>query len=67
MLKELKVRTAQKGKKAAIKDVLERHWARENSLLEIAVYTYKGGSLRTSLQIGCLRALINYGYKALTK
>ena len=51
MLKELKVRTAQKGKKVAIRDVLEKHWARKNSLLEAAFYTYKEGSLKIGLQI----------------
>ena len=54
MPKELEVRTAQKGKKVAIKDVLERHQARKNSLLEAAIYTYKGGSLKIGLQIGYL-------------
>ena len=51
MPKELKARTAQKGKKAAIRDVLEKHWARENNLLEAAVYAYKKGSLKIGLQI----------------
>jgi len=37
------------GKKAAIKDILERHQARGNGLLKAAVYTYKEGSLRTGL------------------
>ena len=37
------------GKKAAIRDVLERHRAHGNSLLEAAVYARKEGSLKTSL------------------
>ena len=49
MLKELKVRIAYKGKKAAIGDVLEKHLARENGLLEAASYTYREGSLKTGL------------------
>ena len=40
---------AVRAKKAATRDALEKHWARENSLLEAAVYAYKGGSLKTSL------------------
>ena len=49
MPKELKVKTAQKGKKVAIRDVLEEYWARGNGLLEAAVYAYKEGSLKTGL------------------
>ena len=49
MPKELKAKTAKKGKKAAIRDVLEEHWARGNSLLEAAVYTHKEGSLKIGL------------------
>ena len=41
----------QKGKKAAIRDILEKHQARENNLLEAAVYTYKGRSLKIGLRI----------------
>ena len=41
----------QKGKKAATRDILKKHQARENGLLEAAVYTYKRGSLKISLQI----------------
>ena len=54
MPKELKARTAQKGKQAATRDVLEKHRARENGLLEAAVYAHKEGSLKTGLWIGCL-------------
>ena len=49
-----KARTAQKGKQAATRDVLEKHWACENGLLEAAVYAYEEGSLKTGLQIGRL-------------
>jgi hypothetical protein len=42
------------GKKAAIGDVLEKHLARGNSLLEAAVYAYKEGSLKIGLWIGRL-------------
>ena len=49
MPKELKVRIAYKGKKVAIRDVLEKHRARGSSLLEVAVYTREEGSLKTSL------------------
>ena len=56
MPKELKVITAQKGKKVAIKGVLEKYWAYKNSLLKAAIYTYKEGSLKTSFQI---RRLVN--------
>ena len=42
---------AQKGKKLAIRDILEEHQARGNGLLEAAVYTYKEGSLKIGLQI----------------
>ena len=38
----------------AIKDVLQKHWARGNSLLETAVYAYKEGSLKTGFWIGRL-------------
>ena len=54
MPKESKVKTAQKGKKVAIRDVLEEHWAYGNSLLEATVYTYKEGSLKIGLWIGRL-------------
>ena len=54
MPKESKARTAWKGKKAATRDVLEKHRARENGLLETAVYAREGGSLRTGLWIGRL-------------
>jgi len=49
MPKESKAKTAWKGKKVAIKDVLEKHLARGNGLLEAAVYTYKEESLKTGL------------------
>ena len=51
MPKESKARTVLKGKKAATRDVLEKHQARESSLLKAAVYTYEGGSLKTGLWI----------------
>jgi len=51
MPKEPKAKTAQKGKKAAIKDVPEEHQARGNGLLETAVYAHKKGSLKTGLWI----------------
>jgi hypothetical protein len=54
MPKESKARTAQKGKKAATRDVLEEHRARENSLLEAAVYAHEEGGLKTGLWIGRL-------------
>ena len=54
MPKELKVKTAQKGKKVAIRDVLEECWAYGNSLLEATVYAYKEGSLKIGLWIGRL-------------
>ena len=54
MLKELKVRIAQKGKKVAIKDILEEYQACENSLLEAAFFARKEGSLKTGLWIGRL-------------
>ena len=44
-----KARTAQKGKQAATRDVLKKHRARENGLLEAAVYAREKGSLKTSL------------------
>jgi len=47
--KKLKVKIVLKGKKVVIKDILEKHWARENGLLETAVYVYKEGSLKTGL------------------
>jgi len=37
------------GKEAAVKDVLEKHLARESGLLETAVYAYKEGSLKIGL------------------
>ena len=49
-----KAETAQKGKQAATRDVLEKHRDRENGLLEAAVYAREGGSLRTGLWIGRL-------------
>ena len=49
MSKELKARTAQKGKKAATRDALEKHQARKNSLLEAAFYTREEGSLKIGL------------------
>ena len=52
MPKESKARTVLKGKKAATRDVLEKHWARENDLLEAAVYAHEGRSLKTGLRIG---------------
>ena len=54
MPKKLKVKTAQKGKKVAIRDALEEHQARRNSLLEAAVYSYKKGSFKIGFQIGHL-------------
>ena len=67
MPKELKARMAQKGKKAAIKDVLEKHRAPKNSLLEAAIYAYKEGSLKTGLQIGRLEDTksLNYTMRSL--
>ena len=38
MLKELKVKIAQKGKKVIIKDVLKGHQAYKNSLLKTTIY-----------------------------
>jgi hypothetical protein len=49
MPKELKARTAQKGKKAVTRDVPEKHRARESGLLEAAVYAHREGSLKTGL------------------
>ena len=40
------------GKQAATGDVLEKHLARENGLLEAAVDAREGGSLKTGLWIG---------------
>jgi len=45
-----------RNKEVAVKDVLEKHWARENGLLEAAVYVYEEGSLKTGLWI---RRLMN--------
>ena len=71
MPKESKARTAYKGKKAATGDVLEKHLARENGLLEAAVYAREEGSLKTGLWIGCLvnTESLNrlHGYRALTE
>ena len=67
MLKELKTKTVQKGKKIVTRDILEKHRAHRNGLKEAAISAYKGRSLKTSLQIKylvTLKALINYRYKA---
>ena len=53
---------AQRGKKIAIKDVLEKHWACENGLLETAIYAYKEGNLKISLWIRCLKDIKSFNY-----
>jgi len=54
MPKKLRAKATLKGKKVAIKGVLQKHRARGNGLLETAVYAHEEGSLKTGLWIGRL-------------
>ena len=49
MPKELSKDGLEKGKKAATGDILEKHPARKNGLLEAAVYAHEEGSLKIGL------------------